>query len=201
MLFIGFHFQHPFTRTHTHKQEQQINCTGKLQQTTGLIQFCIEALKETDNAAFLQVYFIVTHHHLFRMAPQFMRLYSIYTAETQIFRFKIANIIYLDGVCDGVSYTNFYQVGAALINRIADTDVRWHQEVTNAAPRVSPIIDLTLDDLAVKRAIDNLNFIQIRCELWFIFVQISFLFPQLILSLPLHRVLMHDRYTENGRLK
>lgn len=36
-------------------QEQQINCTGKLQQTTGLIQFCIEALKETDNAAFLQV--------------------------------------------------------------------------------------------------------------------------------------------------
>lgn len=37
-------------------QEQQINCTGKLQQTTGLIQFCIEALKEIDNAAFLQVW-------------------------------------------------------------------------------------------------------------------------------------------------
>lgn len=36
-------------------QEQQLNCTGKLQQTTGLIQFCIEALKETDSAAFLQV--------------------------------------------------------------------------------------------------------------------------------------------------
>jgi len=36
-------------------QDQQSNCTGKLQQTTGLIQFCIEALKETDSAAFLQV--------------------------------------------------------------------------------------------------------------------------------------------------
>jgi hypothetical protein len=36
-------------------QEQQLNCTGKLQQTNGLIQFCIEALKETDSAAFLQV--------------------------------------------------------------------------------------------------------------------------------------------------
>lgn len=36
-------------------KEQQLNCTGKLQQTTGLIQFCIEALKETDSAAFLQV--------------------------------------------------------------------------------------------------------------------------------------------------
>lgn len=32
-----------------------MSCTGKLQQTTGLIQFCIEALKETDSAAFLQV--------------------------------------------------------------------------------------------------------------------------------------------------
>lgn len=56
------------------------------------------------------------------------------------------------------------KVGSMLINRVADTDVRWHQEVTNAAPRVSPIIDLTLDDLSVKRAIDNLNFIQIRCK-------------------------------------
>lgn len=37
------------------QQEQQTSCTGKLQQTTGLIQFCIEALKETDSAAFLQV--------------------------------------------------------------------------------------------------------------------------------------------------
>lgn len=42
------------------EQEQQTSCTGKLQQTTGLIQFCIEALKETDSAAFLQVHTIYT---------------------------------------------------------------------------------------------------------------------------------------------
>ncbi|KAH8248882.1 hypothetical protein KR032_003968 [Drosophila birchii] len=88
-------------------QDQQSNCTGKLQQTTGLIQFCIEALKETDSAAFLQV-------------------------------------------------------GSMLINRVANTDMTWHQEVTNAAPRVSPIVDLTLDDAALARAIDNLNFIQMK---------------------------------------
>jgi tripartite motif-containing protein 9/67 len=41
--------------TCTALQDQQTSCTGKLQQTTGLIQFCIEALKETDSAAFLQV--------------------------------------------------------------------------------------------------------------------------------------------------
>ncbi|XP_011193074.1 E3 ubiquitin-protein ligase TRIM9 isoform X2 [Zeugodacus cucurbitae] len=88
-------------------KDQQSNCTGKLQQTTGLIQFCIEALKETDSAAFLQV-------------------------------------------------------GSMLINRVANTDMTWHQEVTNAAPRVSPIVDLTLDDAALVRAIDNLNFMQMK---------------------------------------
>lgn len=61
-------------------------------------------------------------------------------------------------------------MGPALINRVTDTDVRWHQEVTNAVPRVSPIIDLTLDDLAVKRAIDNLNFIQMKCKLLIVFI-------------------------------
>ncbi|XP_052896419.1 E3 ubiquitin-protein ligase TRIM9 isoform X2 [Anopheles moucheti] len=91
-------------------KDQQASCTGKLQQTTGLIQFCIEALKETDSAAFLQV-------------------------------------------------------GSMLINRVANTDMTWHQEVTNAAPRVSPIIDLTLDDSSVIRAIDNLNFIQMKLPL------------------------------------
>ncbi|XP_035773270.1 E3 ubiquitin-protein ligase TRIM9-like isoform X1 [Anopheles albimanus] len=88
-------------------KDQQASCTGKLQQTTGLIQFCIEALKETDSAAFLQV-------------------------------------------------------GSMLINRVANTDMTWHQEVTNAAPRVSPIIDLTLDESSVIRAIDNLTFIQMK---------------------------------------
>lgn len=36
-------------------KEQVSLCTCKLQHTTGLLQFCIEALKETDSAAFLQV--------------------------------------------------------------------------------------------------------------------------------------------------
>lgn len=36
-------------------REQVAACTFRLQNTTGLLQFCIEALKETDSAAFLQV--------------------------------------------------------------------------------------------------------------------------------------------------
>lgn len=59
------------------------------------------------------------------------------------------------------------QVGTMLINRVANTDMTWHQEVTTAAPRVSPIVDLTLDDSPVLRAIDNLNFIQMKRKYWF----------------------------------
>lgn len=36
-------------------KEQVATCTTRLQHTTALLQFCIEALKETDSAAFLQV--------------------------------------------------------------------------------------------------------------------------------------------------
>lgn len=36
-------------------RDQVMACTGKLQQTTGLIQFCIEALKDNDSLSYLQV--------------------------------------------------------------------------------------------------------------------------------------------------
>lgn len=85
-------------------KEEQAKCTGKLQQTTGLIQFCIEALKEVDAASFLQV-------------------------------------------------------GNNLIQRVANTDLTWRQEITDAAPRVSPVVGFALDDLEVVKAIENLSFI------------------------------------------
>ncbi|XP_044731893.1 E3 ubiquitin-protein ligase TRIM9 isoform X2 [Chrysoperla carnea] len=88
-------------------KDQVTACTGRLQQTTGLLQFCIEALKETDSAAFLQV-------------------------------------------------------GSMLITRVANTDITWHKNVNVNSPRVSPHFDLTLDDKSVLRAIDQLNFIQMK---------------------------------------
>lgn len=88
-------------------KEEQAKCTGKLQQTTGLIQFCIEALKEVDAAAFMQV-------------------------------------------------------GNSLITRVANTDLTWRQEITDAAPRVSPVVGFSLDDLEVVKAIENLSFINGR---------------------------------------
>lgn len=40
-------------------REQVTSCTARLQQTTALLQFCIEALKETDSVTFLQVKVII----------------------------------------------------------------------------------------------------------------------------------------------
>lgn len=87
-------------------KEQVSTCTYKLQHTTGLLQFCIEALKETDSTAFLQV-------------------------------------------------------ESMLINRVANVDLAWHKDLM-ASPRVSPEFDLTLDDKPVIRAIQQLNFIQMK---------------------------------------
>lgn len=68
------------------------------------------------------------------------------------------------------------QVGSMLINRVKETDKTWHQDVTNAAPRVSPIVDLMLDDAPLLRAIDQLNLIQLNCKLLKSFF-FSFFFP------------------------
>lgn len=49
-----------------------------------------------------------------------------------------------------------------LIGRVSNTDQSWSKEWT--APRVSPHFDLTLDDKSVLRAIEQLNFIQMKRE-------------------------------------
>lgn len=67
------------------QQEQQTSCTGKLQQTTGLIQFCIEALKETDSAAFLQVNLKLYNVVYIKIQNGFS---NIYVKDTFIFKMK-----------------------------------------------------------------------------------------------------------------
>lgn len=56
-------------------REQVGMCTSRLQHTTGLLQFCIEALKESDSAAFLQV---CSPHILFFISSCLMFAHIIY---------------------------------------------------------------------------------------------------------------------------
>lgn len=49
-----------------------------------------------------------------------------------------------------------------LITRVANADITWHKNLNVHTPRVSQHFDLTLDEKAVIRAIDQLNFIQMK---------------------------------------
>jgi hypothetical protein len=53
------------------------------------------------------------------------------------------------------------QIGSMLIARAANADLTWHKDISSA-PRVSPEFDLTLDDKAVLRTVEQLNFIQMK---------------------------------------
>lgn len=48
-----------------------------------------------------------------------------------------------------------------LITRVANVDITWHKDMVTS-PRVSHEFDLTLDDKSVLRAIEQLNFIQMK---------------------------------------
>lgn len=53
------------------------------------------------------------------------------------------------------------QVGSMLITRVANADITWHKDVVTS-PRISHEFDLTLEDKSVLRAIEQLNFIQMK---------------------------------------
>ncbi|XP_067131149.1 E3 ubiquitin-protein ligase TRIM9-like [Centruroides vittatus] len=87
-------------------REQIATCATKLQHTTGLLQFSIEALKENDPTAFLQI-------------------------------------------------------GTAIINRVCNVDLTWHNDVT-FVPWVPSEFDMTLDYQAVLHNIEQLTFSQMK---------------------------------------
>lgn len=93
-------------------REQVVRCATHLQATTALLTFCIEALKETDSAAFLQV-------------------------------------------------------GGMLSVRAANAAGSWGAaEGVQESSRL-PLLDLTLDDKPLRRAIDQLTFVQMKREFSF----------------------------------
>ncbi|CAH0386020.1 unnamed protein product [Bemisia tabaci] len=53
------------------------------------------------------------------------------------------------------------QVGSMLIARVGSTDMTWHKDSVTS-PRLSPHLDLTLDDKPLLKAIEQLNFIQMK---------------------------------------
>ncbi|KHJ46381.1 b-box zinc finger [Trichuris suis] len=88
-------------------RDQITSCTNLLQKTNGLVQFCIEALKEADPVAFVQI-------------------------------------------------------SSALTSRVSNMELSWQKQLSSEAAKVSPDFDLTLDISAVTKAIEQLNFVQMK---------------------------------------
>lgn len=99
-------------------RDQVARCASHLQATTALLTFCIEALKENDSAAFLQI-------------------------------------------------------GGMLSVRAATAAGSWGgAEGVQEIARL-PLLDLTLDDKPLRRAIDQLTFVQLKRKLPYFFLSLS----------------------------
>lgn len=105
-------------------RDQVARCASHLQATTALLTFCIEALKENDSAAFLQI-------------------------------------------------------GGMLSVRAATAAGSWGgAEGVQEIARL-PLLDLTLDDKPLRRAIDQLTFVQLKRKLPYFFLSLSASFASL----------------------
>lgn len=105
-------------------RDQVARCASHLQATTALLTFCIEALKENDSAAFLQI-------------------------------------------------------GGMLSVRAATAAGSWGgAEGVQEIARL-PLLDLTLDDKPLRRAIDQLTFVQLKRKLPYFFLSLSASFVNL----------------------
>jgi len=62
-----------------------------------------------------------------------------------------------------------------LITRVANADITWHKDVVTS-PRISHEFDLTLEDKSVLRAIEQLNFIQMKRKWSFVMLQCTVCF-------------------------
>ena len=112
-------------------RDQVTRCATHLQTTTALLTFCIESLKETDSATFLQI-------------------------------------------------------GGMLSVRAATAAGSWRgAEGVQEIARL-PLLDLTLDDKPLRRAIDHLTFVQMKRELNLTILQFTFTYRTNIFAFEYH---------------
>ena len=49
-----------------------------------------------------------------------------------------------------------------LVNRVSNLDLTWRQEIDELANRPSPSLELNLDDLGLRRGIEQLTFLEMK---------------------------------------
>lgn len=54
-----------------------------------------------------------------------------------------------------------------LVNRVSNLDLTWRQEMEELSNRASPTLELTLDDLGLRRSIEQMTFLEMKRNLFF----------------------------------
>lgn len=52
-----------------------------------------------------------------------------------------------------------------LVNRVSHLDLTWRQEMEELSNRPSPSLELTLDDLGLRRSIEQMTFLEMKRKL------------------------------------
>ena len=58
------------------------------------------------------------------------------------------------------------QIGSMLVNRVSNLDLTWRQEMEELSNRASPTLELTLDDLGLRRSIEQMTFLEMKRNLF-----------------------------------
>ena len=54
------------------------------------------------------------------------------------------------------------QIGSMLVNRVTNLDLTWRQEIDDLSNRPSPRLELNVDDLGLRRSIEQLTFVEMK---------------------------------------
>ena len=57
-----------------------------------------------------------------------------------------------------------------LVNRVSNLDLTWRQEMEELSNRASPTLELTLDDLGLRRSIEQMTFLEMKRNLFFYYI-------------------------------
>lgn len=49
-----------------------------------------------------------------------------------------------------------------LVNRVSNLDLTWRQEMDELTVRAAPSLELTLDDLGVRRSVEQMTFLEMK---------------------------------------
>ncbi|MBN3314449.1 TRI67 protein, partial [Atractosteus spatula] len=135
-------------------RDQITHCTMKLRQTTGLMEYCLEVLKENDPSGFLQI-----SDALIKRVQSSQEQWVKGALEPKVCpEFDLS--LNSEPLLQSVHQLDFIQVKYALIKRVQSSQEQWVKGALE--PKVCPEFDLSLNSEPLLQSVHQLDFIQVK---------------------------------------